>query len=419
MRPVVAARAGQRPLLFALVVDGAGSGLFRPFAVLYFLHTTAIPLPTIGVCLTAASLLALATPPAVGPLIDRFGPRALVVVGNLLSAAAFAAYLRVECVWELVAAAFVAGVGQSTCWTALVSLVGVVAPAPERARWFALQSAFRNAGYGLGGLSGAILVGLGRVWAYPLLAGVNAASFLAVAAMIGSWRATLSAPAGTGDGDAKEPARYADVVRDRRLLLINCTNILLVICMNVLSVLTVVYLTDVLHQSAWVGGVMFTLNTVVVVAAQTAVTKRTSGHRRSRTVQAAAAVWALAFACLWLLNAAPARLVVPGAVVAVCALTLAEMLYAPTINALAVDMAPAHVSGRYLAAYQLSWGIGGAVAPGLLVWLLSSGAQSPWPVLIAFCGTAALFVGKLADRRRPDERCVRERLAGTETGLKR
>ncbi|MEC3978049.1 MFS transporter [Amycolatopsis sp. H20-H5] len=387
---------GHGALLTALVVDGAGSGLFLPFAVLYFLHTTTIPLASVGGALTAGGLLALPTPLLVGPLIDRFGPRRLTVAGNLLSVVAFLGYLFVGSTWQLAAAALIAGVGQSASWTALVCLIGLVAAPDERPRWFAVQSVARNAGYGLGGIAGAVTVSVGAGWAYPLLAAVNAASYVVVAGVVAL---RLNTPAQYQAGPARDPAMkaagYFDVIRDRRLLVLVGTNFLLVVCMSVLSVLVTVYLVDALGQPAWVGGALFTLNTVIVVLAQTTVTRRVDGCRKPKIVQVAAAAWALAFLFLWLLNVAPGWLVLPGAALAVCACTLAEMLHAPTINALAVDTAPSMVSGRYLATYQLSWGLGTAVAPGLLSWLLSRGAQWPWPVLIVLCALAAAAIGLL------------------------
>jgi MFS family permease len=388
---------GHGALLTALVVDGVGSGLFLPFAVLYFLHTTTIPLAAVGAALTAGSLLAVPVPLLVGPLIDRFGPRALTIAGNLLSAAAFAAYLVVGSSWQLAAAALVAAVGRITSSTALVCLIRVVAEPGERPRWFAVQTVARNAGYGLGGIAGAVAVSAGGPWAYPLLAAVNAASYLIVAAVVG-WRrfdTSAAALAEPDRGPAGKPAGYLDVLRDRRLLVLVGVNLLLVVCMSVLSVLVTVYLVDVLGRPAWVGGALFTLNTVLVVLGQTSVTRRVDRFRKPRIVQGAAAAWALAFACLWLLNAAPGWIVLPGATLAVCACTLAEMLYAPTINALAVDSAPRSGPGRYVAVYQLSWGLGTAVAPGLLIWLLARGGQWPWPVLLVLCALATAAIGVL------------------------
>jgi MFS family permease len=394
---------GHRALLAALVVDGVGSGLFLPFAVLYFLHTTTISLAVVGGSLTAASLLALPTPLVVGPLIDRFGPRRLAVVGNLLSAAAFTGYLFVDSPWQLGTAAFVTSVGQTTSWTAVVGLVGMVAAPDERAHWFAVQSATRNAGYGVGGIAGAVAVSFGGAWAYLLLAAINAVSYLIVTAVLANWRVrtATTAPSEPIADPAVKPIRYRDVLRNRQLLVIIGANLALVICMSVLTVLVTVYLTDVLGQPAWLGGALFTLNTVLVLLAQTTVTRRVNGYRRPRVVQGASAAWALAFACLWLLEAAPGWLVLPGAVLAVCACTIAEMLHAPTINALAVDTAPSTASGRYLAVYQLSWGLGSALAPGILIWLLSRGEQWLWPVLMVMCVLAASGIGMLL--RRPQQ----------------
>src|SRR5437870_2615579 len=112
---------GQGALLAALVVDGAGTGRFLPFAVLYFVHTTTIPLATIGFSMTAAGLLALPTPLVIGPLIDRYGPRRLAVLGNLLSAAGFVGYLFVGSPWALIVMALLAGVGKATGSVALVA----------------------------------------------------------------------------------------------------------------------------------------------------------------------------------------------------------------------------------------------------------------------------------------------------------
>jgi MFS family permease len=389
----------QGGLLTALVVDGIGTGLFLPFAVLYFLHTTTIPLAVVGGALGAAGLLALPSPLLAGPLIDRFGPRAVAVFGNLLCAAAFTGYLFVDGPWTLVGAATGAAVGQAISWTSLMGLVAVLAAPRERPHWFAVQSAARNAGYGVGGIAGAVAVSTGGRWAYPMLAAVNAASYLVAALLVTRAKnQTTTAPA------ERDPASrrigYRDVVRSRGLMVLVAANFLLVICMNTLAVLAAVYLTVSLGQPAWLGGGLFTLNTILVLLTQTAVTRRVSRYRGQRIVQAAAAAWFCAFVFLWLLAAAPNWLVLPGAVLAVLACTLAEMLHAPTISALAVDTAPTAEPGRYLAVYQLSWSIGSAVTPALLTWLLSRGPQWPWPVLIAISVAGALVIDFVTPRAR-------------------
>jgi MFS family permease len=102
-------------------------------------------------------------------------------------------------------------------------------------------------------------------------------------------------------------------------------------------------------------------------------------------LQAAACCWIAAFLLFWALTVTPRPLLVAVLLAAIVVFTLAGMLQGPTISALVVDLAPVNASGRHLAAFQLSWSLGQAVAPLSLIWLLSRGAQWPWIALMAAC----------------------------------
>src|SRR5215467_16391043 len=54
--------------------------------------------------------------------------------------------------------------------------------------WFALQTAIRYAGYGLGGLAGAAVVSFHSPAAFKALAAIDALSYLAAALLLFSWR---------------------------------------------------------------------------------------------------------------------------------------------------------------------------------------------------------------------------------------
>jgi MFS family permease len=397
---------GRGSLIAAMAVDSTGTGLFLPFAVLYFLHTTALPLTLIGGGLTTAYLVALPTPVAVGPLLDRAGPRRVVAAGNLLSVLAFTGYLFVGSLWQLILATFVASVGQATFWTATRALVAVVARPAERGSWFAMQAMIRNAGYGLGGILGAVAVSAGSRWAYLLLAAVNAASYLLAAMLVLRWKAPVAGDPRTDRRDTppsrRETARgtYRHLLRDRALLLVAGMNVAFVLCLSVLPVLLAVYITRVLGLPAWLAGALFTVNAVLVVIMQTATTRRVGGYRPVRVLQAAAGCYIAAFLLFWALTITSHPLLVAVLLAAILAFTVAEVLQGPTINALVVDIAPARASGRHLAAFQLSWSLGQAAAPLLLIWLLSRGPQWPWIALIAACALAITAAQRSA-RTRP------------------
>lgn len=198
--------AGQRSLAVSLIVDSLGDGLFVPFAIIYFLHTTSLSLQAIGVALSAAGFAAVGTVIPAGVLLDRFAPARLVIAANLLSAVAFSGYLAVSHAWELVLFALLAAAGSRLYWTANLALIGDAFPPGERSRWFAFQRALRNAGFGLGGLLGSVAISAGSMTGYHALAAVNAASYLAAALLVFAWaRRRTRRPADLDQGSPTSP----------------------------------------------------------------------------------------------------------------------------------------------------------------------------------------------------------------------
>lgn len=387
---------GRYQLAAALFTDSLGDGLFVPFAVVYFLHTTGLALPVVGLGLSLASFLAIPSAPVGGVLIDRLSPARVVITGNLISAAAFTGYLLVGRLWELVFFAFFAAVGGRFFWTANLALVGEAFDGQERARWFAFQRAARNGGYGLGGLLAAAALGSGSGIGYRALAIANAVSFLLAAGLIARWsRRTRrgSSPVAAG---LTSRGGYKTALSDGPFLLLAAMNVLFVLCMMVLDVLLALYLVRVLREPVWLSGLLFAANTVAIAAFQTSVWELFSGRRPVRVLQLSAAVWGLSFLLMWLLSALPAGLAIPGVFVAISVYTVAELIQGPVFNGLVVAAAPEHLRGRYMAIYQLSWACAQAAAPGLFGWLFTANHALPWITLALGCAACVLILGTRA-----------------------
>jgi MFS family permease len=381
---------GRYSLAGALFTDSLGDGLFVPFAVVYFLHTTGLRLTVVGLGLTAASLLALPAAPVSGILIDRLSSARVVIIGNLISAAAFTGYLFVAHLWQLILLAFLAAAGGRFFWTANLALVGEAFDGVERAKWFAFQRAARNGGYGLGGLLAAAALGVGSAIGYRALALANAVSFLLAATLVAIWRARNQEIPRARIATAKQSFRAP--LTDGPFLLIAAINMIFVLCMMVLDVLLTLYLVRVLHQPAWLSGLCFAANTVAVAVGQTAVWALFQHRRPVRIVQLSALVWGLSFLLLIPLRALPAALAVPGVFLAIAVYTAAELIQGPVFNGLVVAAAPERLRGRYMAIYQLSWALGQAVAPGLFGWLFTVNHALPWLTLAASCAACAMLL---------------------------
>ena len=392
--------SGRYSLAGALFTDSLGDGLFVPFAVVYFLHTTGLALPVVGLGLSVASLLALPAAPVCGVLIDRLAPATVVIIGNLVSAAAFAGYLAVGNLWELVFFAFFAAVGGRFFWTANLALVGETFDGPERARWFAFQRAARNAGYGLGGVLAAAALGSGSGVGYRALALANTASFVLAAALVSRWSYGRRGTARPTQLPPKDGARasYRAALADGPFMLLTAMNVLFVLCMMVLDVLLALYLVRVLHRPVWLSGFLFAANTVAIAGFQTAVWGLFARRHPVRVLQLSAAVWGASFVLLWLVAALPAAFAVPGVFVAVAVYTAAELIQGPVFNGLVVAAAPGHARGRYMAVYQLSWALAQAAAPGLFGWLFAANHALPWLMLALGCTSCVLLLATRVGR---------------------
>jgi MFS family permease len=174
--------ARSRPgLVGAFFIDSAGTGMFLPFSLLFFLTTTSLPLPQIGLALSIAAVVRIPVTIVAGPLSDRFGPRAAIVTSQLLQAVGFTGYLFVHGFWSLVAAAVLVQTGNSIFWVAYAPLIFAIAAEGEREHWFALTTALRTAGLAAGGVIAGATVALGGRGGFIGVAVANAASFVLAA----------------------------------------------------------------------------------------------------------------------------------------------------------------------------------------------------------------------------------------------
>ncbi|QMU70501.1 MFS transporter [Streptacidiphilus sp. P02-A3a] len=376
-------------------MDSLGSGLFLPYALLYFLDTTRVSLPVIGLALSAAAALALPCSALFGPLVDRLGAHRSVVLANLAQAAGFLGYLQADSAERIAAFGFLVTAGQNLFWAANGALVAQVWEPDDRRRWFGLLRAVRNLGTGVGALLSSTLAADTSPTDGRVLAAANAASFLLAAALLSHWHphdppaaATEPAPPAFPP-PAPAPRGYRQVLADRRFAALNAATVLFVLCLLGPPLILAVYVTRSLGQPAWVAGALLAANTALVVVLQTPLTEFLRVHRSARLLRLAAGLFAVSFALFW--AAAPPR----GAVWTTLSLatglacyTAGEIVCSPVLTDLVATLAPAHLRGRYFALNQTSWSLAAVVTPTLLTRLLTAGPAALWATLLTAAAIA-------------------------------
>ncbi|MFC3986522.1 MFS transporter [Streptosporangium jomthongense] len=374
-RALVRASGGPRYAV-ALVVDALGTGLLRPFLLLYGVTVLRLSAPVTGIAMTAGVVVGLVCMPVVGRWLDR-GARSTVVAASMLVRVLGVVLLLAAPaghVWLFATAALFLGIGNQAWPAAHAALVATVAHGRERDAALAGGRALRNAGLGVGALLATACLAGGTA-ALQALAAVTGLAYLAAAAL--AWSVHLrtypaTPPAADGAG---EPAP-----RMRALL---AANVIYVFCLNVPEIALPLILVTQLHASPVWSAAIFVANTVLVVSLQVPVTVLMSRFSR-RTVLALAGV-VLAASYLGFLAAtslgsgwgAPAV----ATVSVVC--TIGEIIYAGSATALVTALAPAHLLGRALARFQLSTGFGLAVSPAVITALATRGSAALWGGLAA------------------------------------
>ncbi|MEV0146377.1 MULTISPECIES: MFS transporter [unclassified Nonomuraea] len=386
--------SGARPFLVGMFVDALGNGLYVPLTLLFIRQVTGLPLTTVGMGVTVAALVGMAANPVAGVLIDRFDARRVLMATYVLRAAGFAAYPLVDGFAALVAVAAVVAVGDRAYYPASGSYISVLAQGGDRDRLYALMATTRNVAFGMGGLLSAGAVSLAGGGGFVLIAAVNAASFVvATGFLIVSGRHTPTQTAPT------QRQGYRQVFADRPFLGLVAAEQAFTLTHMILPVALPVYAVTVLGAPAWLLGLLYTLNTVLVAVGQLAVRRWQRNARRTHAMALGGVVLIIAcvlYGATAFLPSGPPR--VCGLVVATLAFTLGELMHTTPSWALTAATAPPALRGRYLAIYQQTWAVGAVVAPGGFSVVLDMAPSLLWVTLSVLLALACLATLHLARR---------------------
>ncbi|MFC4148095.1 MFS transporter [Micromonospora mangrovi] len=384
----------QARYMAGMVIDATGSGMYLPLSLIYFHHTTGLPVGRVGAIVSAAAIVGLLANPLTGVLVDRFGARAVVVAGYLLRAAAFACYPFVHSAVPLFLAVMVVAFGDVSFSPSVHSLVADIARGTTRDKLIAAQRSLRNAGLGAGGLLAGAALAVSDARAFTVIIATSAVAFTVAAALIRSIPVRRRQPDAVADTAPGDGVGYRLVVRNRPFLALALLNMFTAFGYMVLSVSLPIYVTMSLGQPPSLVGAVYAVNTIGIAVAQIPVTRALAHVRRSRAVATGASIFGVSFLSFAVLGmTAGGAVLMAGIFAATAIFTVGELLHGATMSALVVNAAPEQTRGRHLAIYQLSWAVPSALAPAVLTALLAFSPTGMWFVLAA--GVAVTAVGVL------------------------
>jgi MFS family permease len=391
-RPVLILQAGNALNYF-------GYGLVLPFEIIYLHQIRGFSTATAGLVLAATmGTSAIVTPPT-GAVLDRYSAKAIVVAGSFATALGYAGFAYVDRPWQAFACSIVGGAGLGATGTANRTLMVRLIRPDQRVAAFALNRVAGNFGIGVGATVAGFIVasaqGLSTFQILYLFDAVTSAGLaLIVLAAVPGLRAEIVAATGAnGTG-------FRAVARDRVFVTVIALNIVLVVVghtffSNILSPFAKAH-TPVGPAAI---GIIFLVNTSFVVIAQIPAVRVVARMRRTHAFAVTSALFAVA-----LVAVLPATLIhselAAASLLAGVAIVFAvgEVVHILVLGPLVADMAPAHLLGRYLSLYGLTFTLSLAIGPAIGGVLLSRAPDAIWwgGALAAVLGGA--FLLRLGDR---------------------
>lgn len=381
----------------------AGSGLTKPFLIIYLYQVRGMGLDTAGALLGSVGLAGLAALPSAGMLTDRIGPFKTFAFGQVLGGVGTAAFVFATSPSTALVGCVLLGASGGITTNGLTTLLAVVVPAGQRSAAFGLGYTSLNVGTATGALIAGITIAVAPPSIYVIVFLVDGVSFLLFAAGLLALERTSPSRSCVVSVPAKvSQASYRIVLRDRALIAaVVLSTLFWAAALSQTAVTFPAWTTGPADSTTVVVGLGFATNTIVLLTSQLRVIRVLRGRLRTSGAATAGILFATAWAVMLLAIGA-------GPVVSAVALmggmaifALGEAFLAPTLPALINDLAPDHVRGRYNAVFNVSSQAGQVIGP-VLAGALLAGGHGPLllAALAAICLTATVLT-RLARKLTP------------------
>jgi MFS family permease len=336
--------------------------------------------------------------------VDRFGPRRLTVLNLLLFTIGSAVFTVADNLVVAALSLLANGVAQGIAWPASQSLIAATVPSAQQQRFFGINFTLLNLGIGFGGIAGNLLVDAGDAQSLQVIYAIDAVGYLpALLLMLGPLRHLGGKPLQLPRTTGRSEVGYPTLLRQPMVASLFALGFLSsFVGVSQLRTGMPAFARSVADLSTHTLGLIFTIDTAVIIGAQMLVLRRLEGRRRTRALGALGLLWAGA----WMI------LAMSGAASGTGAATLFALAFAvvfgfgetlrPIIPSLVNDLAPTHLRGRYNAINAAGFQLAGVLAPPIAGLLIGSGRSSAYiAMLVAGALILAVFAVRFVEPRLP------------------
>jgi len=348
-------------ILATMFIDRLGGALIFPFFALYITSKYGVGMTQVGILFTIISATTVAGSLMGGALTDKFGRKAIIIFGLVISAAstlllAFAPNLQV-----IYASGAVVGLFGHVAGPAHQAMIADVLPEGKRADGFGLLRVVANLAVALGPAIGGLLAA--RSYTLLFIIDVITSSITAVIFFLFIPETKPDTSREQADAGFQEQSfletlgGYWEVLQDHLYLVFMLGSLLSALAYMQMNSTLSVFLRDVHGVPDQGYGMILSLNAGMVVLFQFMVTRRIKGYPPMVIMTVGSLLYAVGFSMYGYVSAYSLFML------AMVIITIGEMLKAPTGQALVAAFSPVDMRGRYMAIYGFTWTIPAAIGP--------------------------------------------------------
>jgi MFS family permease len=362
-------------------IDRLGGFMLYPFFALYLTQKYKIGMATVGILFAVFSLSGMVGSALGGAAADRMGRKVVLIASLILSSLSA---LGMGCAPSLeifVVVVVVVGTLSSIGGPAHEAVVADLLPQEKRAEGFGMIRVIFN----MAVIIAPPIAGLLIAHSYLTLFIVDAVISIICAGIV-----LFALPETKPQGKAHSKpetmkqtfAGYRQVFQDTRFLaFIGVTVMMTLVYMNMNSTLGV-FLRDQYALPEVRYGALLSINAILVVLFQFALTRRLQKYKPLLMMAAGSLLYAIGFALYGLVSTFALF------IVAMIIITIGEMVVSPFQHSLVANFAPEDMRGRYMAVSGLTWSIAFTIGPYFAGLILDSTHPN---LLWAFCGLMGIL----------------------------
>ena len=374
-----------RKIVIGICLNAIGGGMTLSLLLVY-LHDMRDFTNTFGGLLLAyGSIVSIVASTPMGALVDRIGPKKVMIGGLILNSAAAFSLSQIETHMQAIFSLTFISIAGQAIWPSQTVILARVTPEKDRSKIFGFNFMLLNLGLGFGGLLSSLIIQENNLFSFQVMYWVDASTFLiylAIALTLRGEKVNRYIP----KQEEHSTGSYRDLFANKPLMLLGIAGVILfTFGYGTIQAGVPVFATQFLGLNPKWLGIIFGVNTLSIVLLQPLVMRVLEKYSKYTALIAISVIWALS----WVFVGVAPYLPMVASGVALCVsqliFALGEMVQAPTIPTLANELTQEHIRGRANAWMSLQWSVSGVLGPAITGLMLGADLATAW-VFLMFIG---------------------------------